>query len=84
MATVTMYTKPNCPYCDWAKQLLDNKQIPYQEIRVDTQPDKLTEMINLTGRRTVPQIIINGQPVGGFDDLSALDKAGKLDELLNF
>ncbi len=83
MAKVIMYTKQNCPYCDWAKQLLDAKHATYEEIRVDLLPDKLAEMIQLSGRRTVPQIFINDQPIGGYDDLSALAKAGKLDTLLS-
>lgn len=82
MATIIMYTKDHCPYCDWAKQLLDSKQASYTEIRVDLQQDKLEEMIRLSGRRTVPQIFINDQAIGGFDDLSALAKSGELDKLL--
>ncbi|MDX1900663.1 MAG: glutaredoxin 3 [Gammaproteobacteria bacterium] len=83
MATVIIYTKAICPYCDWAKKLLDSKKVTYQEIRVDTDPAQRETMERLSGRRTVPQIFINDHPVGGFDDLSALDKAGKLDLLLN-
>lgn len=82
MADVKIYSKPNCPYCDWAKQLLDNKKVSYQEIRVDLDSEKLTEMVNLSGRRTTPQIFINGQAIGGFDDLSALEQTGKLNDLL--
>jgi glutaredoxin 3 len=82
MAKVIIYSKANCPYCDWAKELLMNKKISYEEIRVDLDQDKLQEMIHLSGRRTVPQIFINDQPIGGYDDMSALDKAGKLDPLL--
>lgn len=82
MATILIYTKANCPYCDWAKKLLDNKHQSYQEIRVDLDMNKLTEMVQRSGRRTVPQIFINDQAIGGFDDLSALDQAGKLNELL--
>lgn len=82
MAIVIVYTKSHCPYCDWAKQLLDTKHISYEEIHVDQDPDKLAEMIRLSGRRTVPQIFINDQAIGGYDDLSALAKSGKLDQLL--
>ncbi|MDR3477184.1 MAG: glutaredoxin 3 [Gammaproteobacteria bacterium] len=82
MAKIIMYTKNNCPYCDYAKQLLDSKKVTYSEIRVDTNSDKLEEMIRLSGRRTVPQIFINDQAIGGFDDLSALAKSGQLDKLL--
>jgi len=81
-ATVIMYTKANCPYCDWAKQLLATRQITPIEIRVDLEPVKRIEMEQLTGRRTVPQIFINNQPIGGYDDLSLLAKTGKLDTLL--
>ncbi|MEO8401876.1 MAG: glutaredoxin 3 [Gammaproteobacteria bacterium] len=83
-AKIVIYTKDNCPYCNWAKQLLDNKKASYQEIRVDLNPEQLAEMVRLSSRRSVPQIFINDQPIGGFDDLSALDKAGKLDDLLHF
>lgn len=83
MANIIIYTKAVCPYCDWAKKLLDSKKAAYQEIRVDTDPAQRETMERLSGRRTVPQIFINDQAIGGFDDLSALDKAGKLDTLLN-
>lgn len=81
-AKVVIYSKANCSYCDWAKQLLDNKKVKYQEIRIDVEPGKLEEMITLSNRRTTPQIFINDQHIGGFDDLSALEKAGKLNSLL--
>jgi glutaredoxin 3 len=80
---VIIYTKASCPYCDWAKQLLDHKKLSYQEIRVDLDPEKRTEMESLSGRRTVPQIFINDKAIGGFDDLSALAKSGELDKLIN-
>lgn len=83
MAKIVIYSKDHCAYCDWATQLLDNKKVTYQIIRVDLEPEKLTEMVSLSGgRRTTPQIFINDAHIGGFDDLSALDKAGKLDSLL--
>ncbi len=77
-----MYTKANCPYCDWAKQLLEAKHASYTEIRIDIETDKREEMERLSGRRTVPQIFINDQAIGGFDDLSALAKSGQLNKLL--
>lgn len=83
MSIVIVYTKAICPYCVWAKDLLARKQIPYTEIRIDLEPSQRDEMIRLTGRQTVPQIVINNQPIGGFDDLSALDRSGELDRLLN-
>lgn len=82
MATVVMYSSANCSYCKRAKALLDQKGVNYTEIRIDLEPSRMQEMIERSGRRTVPQIFIDHQPVGGFDDLWALDKSGKLDELL--
>lgn len=82
MADVVIYTAAYCPYCTSAKALLDKKGIAYQEIRVDLEPARRDEMIQRSGRRTVPQIFINQQPIGGCDDLWALEHAGKLDELL--
>ncbi|WP_022941943.1 glutaredoxin 3 [Psychromonas hadalis] len=80
MATVIIYTTAWCPYCIRAKQLLDNKQVEYTEINV-SESDTRAKMVSLTGGRTVPQILINGQPTGGCDELFALDRSGKLDKL---
>lgn len=82
MQKIILYTTQTCPYCTYAKKLLDKKELHYTEIRVDLNPVMRDEMINLTGRRTVPQIIIDGEPIGGFDDLHALDVSGKLDEMI--
>ena len=82
MAQVTMYTTAVCPYCINAKQLLAKKGVVPEEIRVDTQPHLRQEMMVKSGQRTVPVIWINDFHVGGFTDLWALDKAGKLDALL--
>lgn len=82
MAIVTLYSTAICPYCVRAKQLLERKGIAFTEIRVDENPDQRDEMITKSGRRTVPQIFINGQAIGGCDDLYALDKSGQLDTLL--
>ena len=82
MAIVNLYTSLNCPYCVRARHLLDKKGVSYTEIRVDLQPEKRDEMIALTGKRTVPQIFINQENIGGCDDLYALEAAGKLDNLL--
>jgi glutaredoxin 3 len=82
MATIVIYTKENCPYCVFAKQLLDKKGAAYSEIRIDLDEAKRDEMMKLSGRRTVPQIFINDQAIGGFDDLSALEKSGELNKLL--
>lgn len=83
MATVILYTKEQCPYCRLAKDLLSAKQVKFEEIRVDLDADQLEKMVRLSNRRTVPQIFINDQPIGGYDDLAALAKSGKLDSLLN-
>jgi glutaredoxin 3 len=83
MSTVIIYSKENCPYCVMAKQLLDARQVTYTEIRIDLVEAERDNMIRLSGRRTVPQIFINEKPIGGYDDLAALAKSGKLDDLLN-
>lgn len=83
MAKVEIYTTPVCPFCKKAKALLDGKGITYNEIDVYTNPTKKTEMMERAqGRRTVPQIFINGQGIGGCDDLHDLDAKGELDPLL--
>lgn len=82
MHDVRVYSTLFCPYCVMAKRLLDDKGVRYQEIRVDKDPDLREEMTRITGRRTVPQIFVGQTHVGGFDDLLALDRAGKLDSLL--
>lgn len=81
-ANVIVYSKAQCPYCAMAKELLHSRGIAFDEIRVDLDQVKLEEMMRLSNRRTVPQIFINGKSIGGYDDLAALVKAGKLDELL--
>ncbi|HUV98683.1 MAG TPA: glutaredoxin 3 [Gallionella sp.] len=83
MGTVLMYSTAVCPYCVRAEQLLNRKGVQQiDKVRVDLLPELRKEMIEKTGRRTVPQIFINGVHVGGFDDLAALDRAGGLDALL--
>lgn len=82
MAEIIVYSTPVCPYCDRAKALLQRKGVTYQEIRVDLDEAKRIEMMERSGRRTVPQIFINGQSIGGFDDLYALEQQGRLDSLL--
>lgn len=82
MTKVVVYSKDNCPYCVMAKELLSARKIAYEEIRIDLDEDKKEEMIRLSNRRTVPQIFINDQAIGGYDDLAALVKSGKLDGLL--
>lgn len=80
---ITMYTTAVCPYCIRAKQLLSQKGVgEIAEVRVDLDPARRDEMTARTGRRTVPQIFIGATHVGGCDDLYALDRAGRLDPLL--
>lgn len=83
MQAVKMYTTAVCPYCVRAKQILQAKGVAYiEEVRVDTNPDERMRMMDLTGRRTVPQIFIGDTHVGGCDDLIALDSQGGLVPLL--
>ncbi len=83
MAQITMYCTGVCPYCTMAERLLKRKGVEIiEKIRVDLDPPKMAEMMEKTGRRTVPQIYIDDFHVGGFDDLSALDQEGKLEPLL--
>ena len=84
MAAVTMYTTAVCPYCQRAERLLEARGVTQIErVRVDLEPQRRVEMMERTGRRTVPQIYIGETHVGGFDDLAALDRAGGLIPLLN-
>ncbi len=80
---VLLYTSAICPYCVAAKNFLKSKGLDYAEIRVDTKPGAMEEMMQRTGRRSVPQIFINNQHLGGYDDMIALDRAGKFQPLLN-
>ena len=83
MATVTMYSTGVCPYCVQAERLLTAKGVAaIDKIRVDLDPNRRQEMMERTGRRTVPQIYVGARHVGGYDDLVALDRAGRLDPLL--
>jgi len=80
---VTMYSTAVCPYCIRAEALLRQRGVQeIHKIRIDDNPAERDRMIEITGRRTVPQIFIGEQHVGGFDDLSALDRAGGLAPLL--
>ena len=82
MPAVRMYCTAVCPYCVMAERLLVSKSVAIEKIRVDLDPEKRGEMMQLTGRRTVSQIYIGETHVGGYDDLAALDQAGKLDDML--
>ena len=82
MAKIEIYTTPFCPYCFAAKGLLDDKKVSYEETGV-MSPEKRADMTQrANGRRSVPQIFIDDVHIGGYDDLAALDRAGKLDPLL--
>jgi glutaredoxin 3 len=84
LAEVKVYSGPNCPYCTKAKALLQKKNLAFEEFNVKEDQEKFNEMLELSGgRKTIPQIFINGLHVGGCDDLYALNDAGKLDELLS-
>ena len=84
MQPVKMYTTAVCPYCIRAKQILKSKGVEkIEEIRIDMEPDERMKMMEITGRRTVPQIFIGDTHVGGCDDLVALDGRGGLVPLLN-
>jgi glutaredoxin 3 len=83
MANIVMYTTASCPFCMNAERLLLSKGVKsINKIRVDLEPELRLEMMEKTGRRTVPQIYIDGRHIGGFEELRALDLAGKLEPLL--
>ena len=83
MKKVEIYTGPMCAFCDFAKALLDRKGISYKEIFIGDDANKMEEMIKKSnGMRTVPQIFIDGQHIGGNDKLQALEKHGKLNSIL--
>ena len=83
MAKVQIYTTEYCPFCVRAKALLKSKGVAFDEIDVTNDPVAREEMVQLAGgRRTVPEIFINGRIIGGYDELKALDQAGELDPLL--
>jgi len=82
MPKVEIYTSPLCGYCHMAKKLLKQKQVDFKEINVLANPIKRSQMEKRSQRRTVPQIFINDEHIGGFDDIYGLEKQGKLDALL--
>jgi len=83
MAKVIVYTTDYCPYCVRAKALLKHKGVPFEEIDVGADDALRDKMVAESGRRTVPQIFIDGRPIGGFDELNALEQSGELDGMLN-
>ncbi len=78
MTDVRVYTTRVCPYCIAAKRLLVARGVAYEEIDVTGDDDKRAWLLEVTGRRTVPQIFIRGEPIGGYDDLAELDRSGQL------
>jgi glutaredoxin 3 len=82
MPAVVVYSKSWCPYCHRAAALLERKGVAFETIDIEEHPDRREEMIQRSGRRTVPQIFIDAEHVGGSDDLHELDAAGELDKLL--
>jgi glutaredoxin 3 len=77
-----MYTADWCPFCQRAKALLNARSISFEEINVDSDPDFRSRLVELTGQRTVPQILIGEKPIGGFTELRALDQSGELATLV--
>jgi len=82
MAKVVIYSKTYCPFCVRAKNLFDNKNVSYEEIMVDSDPQLFIDLKQKTGMMTVPQIFIDDQLIGGYTDLADLDAKGELDPLL--
>jgi glutaredoxin 3 len=82
VARIAVYTTRSCPFCVRAKRLLEARGIPYDEIDVGRDAALRAALIERTGRRTVPQIFIDGDPIGGFDELAALDASTRLADLV--
>lgn len=82
MTEVTIYTRPYCPYCIRAVELLEEKGVPFTEIEAGFDPEKRQEMMRRSGRTTFPQIFIGERHIGGCDDMMALEREGRLDALL--
>jgi glutaredoxin 3 len=82
MKSVTVYTTDSCSMCAGAKMLLGRRNIAYEEINLSRDADSRAQLIERTGMATFPQILIDGEPLGGFDQLRAADRAGRLAELL--
>ena len=82
MKSITVYTTDRCSKCEGAKMLLDRREISYQEVNLAKDPDGRAKLSKLTGMFTFPQIVIDGETLGGFDELLAADRAGRLPDLL--
>jgi glutaredoxin 3 len=81
MAKITLYSTDWCGYCERARRLLDERGLAYEEIAIDEQPDFRARLLELTGGWTVPQIVIDGKPIGGYLELWRLDQEGELERL---
>ena len=81
MARIQMYTTRRCGYCVRAKTLLESRGISFEEISLDDDPDFRRRLLDLTGGWTVPQIVIDGRPIGGYTELWQLDRSGELEHL---
>ncbi len=82
MASVTLYTTDHCPYCVQAKRLLDKRGVAYEEINLARNPDGRNELVAKTGMLTFPQILVDGELLGGYTEAAAADRSGRLRELL--
>jgi glutaredoxin 3 len=82
IASVVIYTSGFCPYCSWARSMLSQKGVEFEEIRVDRDPEQRAAMETRSGRTSVPQIFIGDLHIGGYDDMAAMDREGRLDPLL--
>jgi glutaredoxin 3 len=82
MKSVTLYTTDMCSYCRSAKALLESRGISYREVNLARDPDSRQELSEITGMITFPQIVIDGESIGGFQELLAADRAGRLNQLL--
>ena len=78
MSRVTIYTTEPCGYCRVAKALLDKRAVPYDEINLAKDPEGRAELVRLTGMMTFPQVVIDGEPIGGYQELVAADRSGRL------
>ena len=82
MTRVVIYTTPSCPFCVRAKRLLSARGIPFEEVDVSDDPGGRADLVRKTGRRTVPQIFIDGESIGGYEELAALDASTRLADLV--
>ena len=82
VAEVVVFVTDYCPYCTRAKALLNKKNVAYREVNVEQRPELRAFISRASGQRTVPQIFVNGRPLGGYTDIAALDQRGQLDPLL--